>query len=150
MIGLPSGIENEKKLNRAKVNILSYIPGMAIVWIIFNSIHFNSAAGIWKVVNYQFNLPSGVFIELSNGTLFILFTLMVLLYELFKSTTISNIAIVEQIFSLIAFMAFLVQFLVSKVAEEPTFIIISAISFVESLAGLVILMKVSRRDISFN
>jgi hypothetical protein len=54
---------------------------------------------------------------------------------------------IEQLFSMLAFIGFLLQFLLTPHAANPTFFILMVISLVETLAGFVILIKVARRDV---
>jgi len=57
--------------------------------------------------------------------------------------------IIEQVLSILVFIAFLIQFLVSPHAAEPTFFLLIIISLVEVLAGFVIIVKEARKDVHF-
>jgi hypothetical protein len=133
------------------LKLFRYIPLMGIVLLLYNLFamsYADSELSFWMEKMMSFTLPSGAVVNLTYGNILILFALLVLLIELIKSTSASNAAVVEQVLSVLAFIAFFIQLLVSPLAAKPTFVILLAISFVEVLAGLVILAKIARRDIT--
>lgn len=133
------------------MTIIRYVPLMGILLIIYNVVGGigDSAKVTWAETWKTVNLPSGVEVSLSYSEGFIILALIVLFIEIVKSTSASNHAITEQILSVLVFIAFLLQFLNSEKAGEPTFLILTLMSLLEVLAGFVILTKVARRDINF-
>lgn len=135
-----------------RMSIFRYIPLMAVVLILYNllSLQYSSPAeAFWANIMTTFTLPSGNEIALTYREGFVTFALFVLFVELIKSTVASNAAITEQILSVLAFIGFLIQFLVSPHAAEPTFFILLNISLIEVLAGFVIIVREARKDIHF-
>ncbi len=131
--------------------LIRSIPLMAVVLVLYNFLGLtNGAAGqsFWSTTMFNITMPSKAVLSLTYGHIFIAFALIILLIEILKSTNASDVAMIEQMLSVLAFVAFLVQLLISARAAEPTFFILLLISMVEMLAGFVVLIKVSKRDIA--
>ena len=128
--------------------IVRYVPLMGIILLLYNIISASSEF-VWDNTWKTINLPSGAEVAVSYSEGFIAFSLIVLFIEIIKSTSISNHAITEQILSILIFIIFLLQFLNSSKASEPTFLILTIMSLIDVMAGFVIQTKVARRDINF-
>lgn len=128
--------------------IFRYIPLMGIVFVIYAVITLTNPAAVWSHSVAQFTLPSGGMINLTVSYLFIAFALFVLFIEIVKSTSSSPQAMVEQALSALVFVFYLLSFLLFSFAAEATFFILMIISFVELLAGFIIMTVVARRDVS--
>jgi hypothetical protein len=134
------------------MNIFRYIPLMGILLALYNLVSRrigSSSTFSWDNDYLTMGLPTGAEVTLSYSEGFIALGLIVLFVEVVKSTSVSNFGIIEQILSVLVFVIFLVQFLNSKVAAEPTFFLLTIMSLIDVLAGFVIMTKVARRDISF-
>ena len=134
------------------MNVFRYIPLMGVLLLVYNVLSQRAGGGDgfpwdseWRILQ----LPTGAEVSFTYSEGFLALALVVLLIEIVKSTSASNFAIVEQILSMLVFVVFLTQFLNSEHAAEPTFLLLTIISFVEVLAGFVIMTKVAKRDISF-
>lgn len=130
------------------MNIFRYIPYMGFILVFYNLLSKRSNFS-WDHDWIILHLPSSSAVTLSYSEGFIALGLIVLFIEIVKATTVSNFAIIEQVLSVLVFVAFLTQFLNSEHAAEPTFFILTLMSLIEVLAGFVILTKVAMRDISF-
>jgi hypothetical protein len=129
---------------------MRYFPLMGFVLLIYNLIAImdkDPNLSIWNKTFTTITLSPGNVVTFSNSIALITFALIILFFELVKSTTASNSAMIEQLFSMLAFIGFLLQFLLTPHAANPTFFILMVISLVETLAGFVILIKVARRDV---
>jgi hypothetical protein len=129
---------------------LRFFPLMGLVLLIYNLIALmdkDPNLSIWNKTFTTITLSPGNVVTFSNSIALITFALIILFFELVKSTTASNSAMIEQLFSMLAFIGFLLQFLLTPHAANPTFFILMVISLVETLAGFVILIKVARRDV---
>lgn len=132
--------------------IIRYVPLMGLVLLLYNIFavaHIENPGFSWNNKFDTMYLPSGGEVSLTYSEGFIIFAIVILFIEIIKSTSISDHAITEQVLSVLIFIGFLVQFLNSKHAAEPTFLILTIISLVEVLAGFTILIKVAKRDINF-
>lgn len=129
---------------------MRFFPLMGLVLLIYNLIAImdkDPNLSIWNKTFTTITLSPGNVVTFSNSIALITFALIILFFELVKSTTTSNSAMIEQLFSMLAFIGFLLQFLLTPHAANPTFFILMVISLVETLAGFVILIKVARRDV---
>ena len=95
-------------------------------------------------------LPSGANGVVRTADLIIAFGLFVLFFELIKATRSTVAAIVDQLFSMLLFAATVVLFLLVRPAGTSTFLLIVVMSLVDVLAGFVITVSSSRRDISID
>jgi len=132
------------------MGLIRTVPLMGIVLVVYNMInlgYLGERAQIWKQHQIEFTLPSGELIALNFSEIFIAIALIVLFIELTKASTASTSAMTEQTFSTIAFVGFLVQFLVDPYAATPTFFILLMISLIDVLAGAILLVKIARRDL---
>ncbi len=131
------------------MKIFRFIPLMGIVLLLYNVFalnYSNPTLSLWSQTAFTIALPSNAALSLSYSSIFILFALFILFIELVKSTTASNVAMIEQTLSTFVFVGFLLQLFLSPHVAEPTFFILMTISFVEVMAGFIILLKVARRD----
>lgn len=138
---------------RENTPIYRYIPFMGVVLLIYNvlSLQYSDPTGsFWEHSMTTISLPSGHSLAITYSEAFIVFALFVLFLELIKSTSASNAMITEQVLSVLVFIVFLIQFLISPHAAEPTFFILIVISLVEVLAGFVIIVKEARKDVHFS
>lgn len=129
---------------------LRFFPLMGLVLLIYNLIAWMNKAPnlpIWNKTFTTITVAPGSVVTITNNIALITFALIILFFELIKSTTASNSAMVEQMFSMLVFIGFLLQFLLTPYAAESTFFVLMVISLVETLAGFVILVKVARRDV---
>ena len=98
------------------------------------TIHMTSA-GAWPV---------------SLGDLFLAASLVVLFIELLKSTNSRNVAIINHSLSMILFVACLVEFLLLKGFSTSVFFLITLMVLLDVLAGFIVTIVASRRDIDFH
>lgn len=129
---------------------MRFFPLMGLVLLIYNLIAMmdkDPNLSIWNKTFTTITLSPGNVVTITNSIALITFALIVLFFELIKSTTASNSAMIEQLFSMLAFIGFLLQFLLTPHAANSTFFVLMVISLVETLAGFVILIKVARRDV---
>ena len=98
------------------------------------TIHMTSA-GAWPV---------------SLGDLFLAAALVVLFIELLKSTNSRNVAIINHSLSMILFVVCLVEFLLLKGFATSIFFLITLMVLLDVLAGFIVTIVASRRDIDFH
>ncbi len=110
-----------------------------------------AASGKPKVtvtVNPLFSVPliSGATWYPTLNELIILFSVLVLYFEVFKATRTSVSSIIEHVFSLFVFIAFLVEFLIYDKAGTSTFLVVTALSLIDVIGGFTITISTARRD----
>jgi len=95
---------------------------------------------------FEVQLPSDAVWRPTMGDFLIIFAILVLYVELFKSTKTGSATIVEHVFSLFVFLGFGLEFLLVERAGSSTFLIVTILSFVDVVAGFTITISTARRD----
>ena len=86
--------------------------------------------------------------KMSLGDLMITFALILLFFEIMKSTRIGASSIIDHLLSTFVFIAFLVEFLLVKSAAHSVFFILMVITFVDVIAGFSVSIRSATRDVS--
>ena len=95
-----------------------------------------------------FTLPSGKIWNPTAGQVMILFGVLILAVELIKATQSGQLTIVDHMLSVTVFIFYFAFFLSKPWAKSDVFVIISAMSFLDVIAGLTITIAAAKRDIS--
>ncbi len=93
-------------------------------------------------------IPSGVTFSFNVAELLVMVGVAVLYIEIFKATRVSTASIVDHLFSMLVFVAYLVEFLVWPMAGTPTFLILTLMSFLDVVAGFTVTISTARRDLA--
>lgn len=94
-------------------------------------------------------LPSGVLWYLTIGEVFILFSIIILFFELIKATKTRMGTSFEHIFSAFVFIGFLLHFILYNEAATGVFFLIMMFSLLDLVAGFTITISQARRDVSY-
>lgn len=86
----------------------------------------------------------------SLGDLLLLAALGVLFIELLKSTTSHSVAIINHALSMLLFIFCLVEFLLAPAFATSAFFLITAMVLMDVLAGFIVTIVSSRRDIDLS
>lgn len=135
------------------------IPMMLIAFLMYNAVVVvggseGADAILRKVI---FSLPSiqanaeGVrtFWTFTWGDLILLVTLVLLFIEILKATYTSTASLLDHGFSMLVFIACLVEFLLVDRAFTSVFFMIMVATLIDVIAGYTIGIRVARRDIGF-
>jgi hypothetical protein len=87
---------------------------------------------------FKVQLPSGLFWYPTMNDVLLLFAVIVLYVELIKSARAPSGSIVEHMFSMFVFCAFLVEFLVNKSAGTSAFLIVTMLALIDVVAGFML------------
>src|SRR5215470_9785727 len=98
----------------------------------------------WATKLYTVRLLSGVEWSATFGDAFIAGTLFLLFIEVVKATAAKSI--IDHVLSLLVFGGAAAEFLLVQQAANSTFAILTAICFVDLIAGLFIRLRWSRRE----
>lgn len=95
-----------------------------------------------------FSVPmaSGAAWNVGTGDLLILFSLILLFFELLKSTSSQKIAIINHALSMILFVVCLVAFLLLRGFATSTFFLIMVMVMLDVLAGFIVTIISARKD----
>ncbi len=133
---------------------LRAIPLMIIAFIMYNLIVLvgGGAAPDYGLRNEIFSLPSvrgDARWSFNWGDLIILVTLILLFVEILKATYTSTASLLDHGFSMLVFIACLIEFLLVDQAFTSVFFTIMVATLIDVVAGYTIGIRVARRDIGF-
>jgi hypothetical protein len=99
----------------------------------------------------MFSIPmaSGTSWNVGVGDLILLLSLVLLFFELLKSTSSQKVAIVNHALSMILFVVVLVEFLLIKGFATSTFFLIVTMVMLDVLAGFIVTIISARKDLDF-
>jgi hypothetical protein len=115
---------------------------LAVVYLIVAAV-FDTALGRTL---FNIALPSGSPWEFRVSDLFLLVGLMLLYLEILKSTRTGRGQIVEHIVSMLVFVGCLLLFLLVRQTGTTTFLLITAMSAIDVIAGFTVSIVAARRD----
>jgi hypothetical protein len=98
----------------------------------------------WATKLYTVHLLSGLDWSVTLGDAFIAGTLLLLFIEVVKATGAKSA--IDHVLSLLVFGGAVAEFLLVQQAANSTFAILTAICFIDLIAGLFIRLRVSRRE----
>ena len=132
--------------------MLSLIPLMLIPFVLYNLIAtgFIGASGEtpFDAHFFSMNMMSGGTFTMTLGDLLILISLILLFFEIIKSSRTSNASIIDHLLSTLVFVAFLVEFLLVKSAATAVFFLLMTMAFIDVLAGFSVTIRSAGRDVN--
>ncbi|MDD5393223.1 MAG: hypothetical protein PHE17_09410 [Thiothrix sp.] len=99
-------------------------------------------------VLFHMHLPSNAWWKPTWGDIMILLGVGTLYLELFKSTRTSEATIIDHLFSTFVLIAYLTAWLIYDWGGNSVFLILTAMSFLDVIAGFTITISAARRDLS--
>ncbi len=98
-----------------------------------------------------FSVPmtSGASWNVGVGDMILFLSLILLFFELLKSTSSQKVAIVNHALSLIVFVVCLVEFLLIRGFATSTFFLIVTMVMLDVLAGFIVTIIAARKDLDF-
>lgn len=87
--------------------------------------------------------------NIGSGDIILFLALILLFFELLKSTSSQKVAIVNHALSMILFVACLVAFLLIKGFATSTFFLILTMVMLDVLAGFIVTIISARKDLDF-
>ena len=76
--------------------------------------------------------------------------LVLLFFEVLKSTRTNNTSVIDHVLSTGVFIAFLVEFLLVAGAAHPVFFLLMLMALIDVLAGFSVSIRSAGRDVSYN
>ena len=136
--------------------MLIAIPLLAIPVILYNIVVLTGAVGTGPVADgglhdMLFTIPmaSGASWDVAVGDLILFLALILLFFELLKSTSSQKVAIVNHALSMILFVICLVEFLLVRGFATSTFFLIVTMVMLDVLAGFIVTIVAARKDFDF-
>ena len=134
--------------------MLSLIPLMLVPLVLYNLISFGftgpSGATPFDAQVFSMNMMSGGVFTLTLGHLILLISLLLLFFEIIKSSRTSNASVVDHLLSTLVFVAFLIEFLLVKSAATPVFFLLMIMALIDVLAGFSVTIRSAGRDVNLN
>ena len=129
-----------------------FIPPLLIIpFLIYNVVAFlflgGNPAG-WSNIAFAIPMVSGVPWAVSIGDLLVIGSLILLFFELLKSTRIGSVSILEHMLSMIVFVVILVEFLLLGAASSTVFFILLVMSLIDVVAGFTMSITSATRDMN--
>ena len=110
--------------------------------------HDSMATGLTAPL-FSMVLPSGANWVVARGDALLMFAALCLFIEIVKATSTRGAAIVGNSLAVIAFTLCLVAFLLIPAFGTNIFFLISGMILVDFIAGFIVMIVSSRRDVSF-
>ncbi|HTS41863.1 MAG TPA: hypothetical protein VMH84_15130 [Xanthobacteraceae bacterium] len=126
------------------------VPLLLIPFVIYNAIAFSMSDFAWTQPLPPIHMVSGGEWEMTPGDILIVFSILILFFELVKATRIGMRTIIVHMLSAVLFAVSLVEFLLVKQAATATFFTLLIINFVDMLAGFTISIRTAQRNIEFD
>jgi hypothetical protein len=123
-------------------------PLLLIPFAIYNMIAFLLPGIGWSEQMAKIHMMSGADWTFTPGELLVAVGIIVLFFEMLKSTRLTTRTIIDHGLSTVVFIAMIVEFLLVKQAASGTFFLLLVISFVDVVGGFTITIRTAQRDIS--
>jgi hypothetical protein len=132
----------------SRTTFLSAIPLLAFVVIAY--VAFAWAGADFTLPRFTPTLPSGGAWQITLGDMLLTVALVVLFFEVVKSSRPGGNSVVDHALSMIVFIACLILFLVWQPAATSLFFLITVISLIDVIAGFSVTIRSARRDYSIS
>jgi hypothetical protein len=131
--------------------MIAAIPLMIVPLIAYNLVLIGliggGVAGLGSTVT-SLSMMSGATWTMSLGDLLIVVSLVLLFIEVLKATRTGPWSVIDHMFSMLVFIAFLVEFLLVRDAATQVFFILMVIAFIDVIAGFSVSIRSAGRDVS--
>ncbi|MEM7019855.1 MAG: hypothetical protein AAF512_21275 [Pseudomonadota bacterium] len=139
------------------MSILAQIPTLFFLFIGYNALVFLTPGDFQQLsvtlaepLIGPITMMSGAKFAVTWADTFIALGVVLLYIEIFKSTRSSASSMIELSFSLIVFIAFLVEFLLFEKAGTSTFMILTLMQLIDVMSGFTVMVSTARRDFTID
>jgi hypothetical protein len=122
-------------------------PLLLLPFAIYNMIAFLTPGVTWTATVTTVHMMSGQDWVLTWEDILIACSIFLLWIEMIKATRMGMRSVMDHILAMVLFIVMLVEFLLVPQAATSTFFLLMAIALVDVLAGFIIGMRASRRQI---
>ena len=109
----------------------------------------NAADEALRQAMFSIPMASGASWNVGVGDLILFLSLILLFFELLKSTSSQKVAIVNHALSMILFVVCLVEFLLIRGFATSTFFLVVTMVMLDVLAGFIVTIISARKDLDF-
>ncbi|ODT80112.1 MAG: hypothetical protein ABS76_18020 [Pelagibacterium sp. SCN 64-44] len=114
-----------------------------VVFLFFGGNPANWAFGLFAIP-----MPSGMPWGISAGDFLAVVGIILLFFEVLKSTQTARASIVEHMLSMVLFVAYLTEFLLVGAAASSVFFLLMVMSLIDVVAGFTVSITSASRDVS--
>jgi len=138
--------------------MLIALPLLLIPVVLYNIVILFGASGaggmaaadaILRDPVFSIPMTSGANWSVGVGDMILFLSLILLFFELLKSTSSQKVAIVNHALSLVVFVGCLVEFLLIRGFATSTFFLIVTMVMLDVLAGFIVTIISARKDLDF-
>jgi hypothetical protein len=125
------------------------IPLLILVVALYNLLALFTGSAMEGAI-WSPTLPSGATLELSLGNLLVILGLILLFFEIFKSTRTGTSSIVDHLFSVGLFIVCLLELILLPACGTATFLFLTLMTLIDVIAGFTVTIAAARRDIGLD
>jgi hypothetical protein len=134
--------------------MIALVPLLIVPFILFNVLIAgmagpNSVDPLGAIL-FSMNMISGGVWQMSYGHALLALGLVMLFFEILKSTAASRVSVVDHMLSTGVFILFLVEFLLVARAAHPVFFLLMLMALIDLIAGFSVSIRSAGRDVSIN
>lgn len=133
------------------MKLFSTIPGLVWPLLVYLGIVY-LGGGSHTLYSVLFEIPlfSGTTLKITVNGALVVAGLVLLFFEVLKSTRISNVAVVDHMLSTFVLIGYLLVFLMVPAAGNQFFLMLLLMSLIDVMAGFSVSITGARRDIGLN
>ena len=127
------------------------VPLLVVPFLIYNLVVFLFFGGNpinWGAGLFSIPMPSGMPWAITAGDLLLVIGIVMLFFEVLKSTRTARNSIIEHMLSMLLFVVFLVEFLLAGAAASSVFFLLMVMSLIDVVAGFTVSITSASRDVS--
>lgn len=133
---------------------MPFIPPLLVFpFVLYNLvvfIFFGGNPANWAFGMFAIPMPSGMPWAISAGDFLLVVGIVLLFFEVLKSTGTARASIVEHMLSMVLFVLFLVEFLLVGAASSSVFFLLMVMSLIDVVAGFTVSITSASRDVSMS
>jgi hypothetical protein len=123
------------------------IPLLIIPFAIYNIVAFLLPGIAWTQDMARIHMISGAEWTFTPSDLLVGISVIILFFEMLKSTRLTTRSIIDHMLSMVVFIAMIVEFLLVQRAATGTFFLLLVISFVDVVGGFTIAIRTAQREV---
>ncbi|MGH6771008.1 MAG: hypothetical protein ACRECO_18525 [Xanthobacteraceae bacterium] len=124
-------------------------PLLLIPFALYNMVAFLLSMNFEERL-FSIPLLSGAPMPVSTGDMLIILGIMLRYVEVLKATRLSRKAIMDHVLSFVLFIVMVIEFIAVGLAATSTFLILTALSFVDVIGGFTVTFRTAQRDIALD
>ncbi|MDQ0505525.1 hypothetical protein [Xanthobacter agilis] len=128
--------------------MLTPVPLLIIPLALFNIVAFLTPSLDWSAPLALVSMLSGAQWKITLAEAFIATCLLVLFFEILKSTRISSRSLIDHLLSILLFGVSLAEFLLVPQAGNSVFALMLAVMLLDVMTGFSVSIRVAQRDLS--